>query len=122
MHVVGVVRPYYINNGVRHVSYYQMLDSYGRSQAQQFPQNSLFQQDELILKLHSPRPSVLYGVKCFQFHDWEIWSNRLASKIAQLRILHSSIWGLGKDQTDWTFAPNLRNLKERISTKVLNCQ
>lgn len=74
---------YFIHARLSGVDYYQMQGTYILSDAQQLPQNAGSRKKELLLTLHAS--SVFLQMEVSEFMEWELWSNRLASKITWLR-------------------------------------
>lgn len=82
MHPNVVVIPYYFNKEtVRGVSYYQMLYTYVLSEAQQLPQNAVFQQ--VGAPLHITRTGRSLPDEMIP-DSWNGRSNRLASNINRI--------------------------------------
>lgn len=101
---------------VRDVDYYQVQDSYVRSEAQKLLYDSVLQQDgEFLLWMCRPFSFTLNNSK---FMDWITWFDSLASQITGLSLTLFSLQIFVKDKLYHTFARDSMKLRRRRITAI----
>lgn len=113
-HGNGVVGPYYFNIAtVQGVDHFITLDTYILSEAQQFPQNALFQQDG--------SPFYITRAFCSRLDEKSpsLWIGRYSptgwtARLPDLAVLDFLLWGLVKNQEYRISVPMLTELKQVI--------
>lgn len=91
----GAVSPYYFNYGIwTGVNFYQILDAYVWSGAQQFHTKFCSSTIWSFFSHYTPRLSP-FLCNVSEFMDWKIKSNMLASKIIQISLTGPFLLGIG---------------------------
>lgn len=118
IHANGVLDPYYFfNETVRGDDYFQMLNTYVRSEAAMFPQNALFQQDGA--PPHTTREVRSLLNELFP----NSWIGRYGPRAWPARSPDLTppdffLWGFVKDKVFETSVSNITQLKRRITTAI----
>ena len=118
IHSEGVLDPYYFDNEtVRKEDYCQLLDTYVRQEAQNFPANALFQQDGA--SPHTSHDALellgdIFGENWIGKYGPQNWPARSPD----LTPADFFLWGYVKDKVFRTPVNNLTQLKRRITRAV----
>ena len=118
IHSEGVLDPYYFNNEtVRKEDYCQLLDTYVRDEAPNFPTNALFQQDGASPHTsHEARELLgdIFGENWIGKYGPQNWPARSPD----LTPPDFFLWGYVKDRVFRSSVNNLTQLKRRITRAV----